>query len=331
MLISAPPLGRCENHSFTIIHNGNKYNVDPMKFAETSMFFATKLLSLDNRQFVLNDLHSERAFQSFIRMCNYEEIQFNFDDLIELQSIFDEWNCPKLKEYVNKVVVDTPHLHSKEEPFVEIPADQTKEEFQLKPVQTEGVNPFGTKPATETAIKLPPTPPAKEKSPKKETKQEAPKQTGPVKLHIKTRTGNLYSIAIARESTVENLKKVIAQRTGIPVKSQILYFNMKMLENQTVIGATGVKDKSRIYLERSDDEPKGDEITVVVQHQTCSDIPYYISASRKIEDLLMFIRFKEARAPPLNIMFDRKMLDPQQTIKEAGIQDYSKVMLVCSN
>ena len=118
MFINAPALKRQEN-SFKIIHNKTEYSVDPIKMAENSKFFAEKLLMSKDNKFEINDMHSETAFDTFIKMCNYQDANFNFEDNIELQSIIDEWKCDKIRTHLSHIIVDNPHFYAKEDPFVE--------------------------------------------------------------------------------------------------------------------------------------------------------------------------------------------------------------------
>lgn len=56
-----------------------------------------------------------------------------------------------------------------------------------------------------------------------------------MQLHIKTLVGKIYTIEVAPDFTIENVKSTISYQTAIPINQQRLMYNGKTLvDNRTI-------------------------------------------------------------------------------------------------
>ena len=299
MEIETEPLTR-ETQTIIIQHNKTQYKVDAQKMSENSLFFRNQINQQKRQCFSINDKHSESAFSAFIKMSTFERTKVKNEDRTELLSIFDEWECPRLKKYFMDLAAENPVLERKE----------TKENV---PQQNSPVKP-APGPVLDT--------------PKLEMKTDLPKEDevskncGKIKVHVKCRTGNMYSIEVGTKDTVLRLKKLIMERTGVETERQILYFHSKEMSDDFTIECLGIKNRNKIYLEKRDILDVGDEITIFVcpAGKKNDQVPYFISPKKKVSDLIQLIKNKEKLdgSCPL-LVLNEKTLKPDETIESQGV------------
>ena len=343
MFVVAEPIERPPS-SFIIEHNGIEYTIDIYKMCETSHLFHKFYMNRKDQnqvKFTFRDMHSSSAFSTFIKLCNYERCIVDYEDQIEVASLLDEWQCPVIQASFSKVFTNKPLYEGKSEPFKEIPFDQKIEQPSKITISSSKSEDFEKETTTdnhsseksvdnlteETSKSTNET--EKQKEEINQIKdQKIPIQT--IKVHIKTKTGSLYSIQIINNQTIDSLQKMILIKTGIPLEQQVLIYNGKILSPENVISSYGIKNKSSIYLERRDPNEKDKEIIITLKHQTTSDVPYLISPSKKVSDLLIMIKNKEKYESDVNVIYNGQQLDKDKTFRDYGIVSNTDLLLLCS-
>ena len=330
MFVVAEPIERPDS-LFTIVHNDVEYPVDSYKMRETSKFFQ-KIISKKNdpdfKKMTIKDMHSESAFGSFIKLCNYERCIIDFEDQVEVASLLDEWQCPEVQASFSTIFSKQPLFEKKSTPFKEIPHDQPIEEKKKITVSNSGWQETAkTSEEKEEFVGQSDKNPQTPENPPKTNEQQTQIKT--IKVHVKSRTGSLYSIQIFNNQTVDALKKMIMIKTGIDVAKQVLIYNGQKLNSEDTLMSYGINSKCSIYLEKTDPNEKK-EIIITLKHQTKNDVFYLISPTKKVNELLLSIKAKERLDCPVNVMLNGKVLEKDKTLQECGITENTDLLLLCS-
>ena len=356
--------------NFLIYHNATPYSVDPTKMLASSQFFC-KIYSESGKQKIsINDTHKESAFETFINICLLKPTNVNAKDRDEILSLFDEWECAELKKsFLNSCAKNlvlegqeehdndqdtNPQQPEEEENKASNEANQQNSSHLISHNENESV----TKDYNESNsnIQLPPqnqqvtnevNDTNNENSETLMLNQEQAKieptdgnetmrnKKKPFKVHIKTRTGSLYVLSLTNDNTIADLKSLIRAKTGIQPERQILFFNSNRIEqydNKTV-ESFGIGKKSKIYVEKTDELDKGDEIVIFaidLKSKTKEKIPFYISISKAVKDLENMIKNKMQNPTILHIYLSendqRKALEQEFTLKSYGISKENNVV-----
>ena len=350
MTFLADPAPHNEN-KFIIYHNGTPYNVDSIKMAESSHFFRENLFKFKKQSFSINDRHSESAFSTFINLCSFKATNISADDKIELLSLFDEWECLDLKKYFLDTYSNSIITGKTEKPNVnETIAKQENVEKQTNEIEkqtndleknqeSQKIHSFDPNPKENTEIDNGKSETQKdtkedikinsEKMKNDEIKSEISKESkkGSFKVHIKTRTGSLYSIILSGENTIGEFKKLIKEKTGIDPERQILFFNTQRIDenDEKTVESFGIKKKSKIYVEKTDETDKGDEIILFVHDFNSPEeqIPFYISLSKTGKDLKLMIQNK-LQLPPISELYELtdgvlKLIKDNSLLRDCGV------------
>lgn len=147
-----------------------------------------------------------------------------------------------------------------------------------------------------------------------------------LKVHIKTRTGNKYSIEVSPENTISEFKKLIKAKTGIDEDRQVLFINNAIPLDEATIKSLQINSKTNIFLEKKND---GYEFPVFIQHADGTETPYMIGPTAKIKDLINMISIKESTPREnLSLIYKARRLDEEHSISDYSIDKNSRIFLV---
>lgn len=71
---------------------------------------------------------------------------------------------------------------------------------------------------------------------------------GGLKLYVKTLSGKTISIETDPEESIENLKKKILEKEGVPIDQQRIIFSGKQLDNLKTLSDYDIEEDSTLYL-----------------------------------------------------------------------------------
>ena len=97
-----------------------------------------------------------------------------------------------------------------------------------------------------------------------------------MRIHVKARSGRMITLAVMQEDTIENVKKEIREKVGIPVECQCLFYNDNELKDYQTLKDHNILRGSTLLLteETLDDMPiyvkmlTGETITLNVKPKT---------------------------------------------------------------
>ncbi len=69
-----------------------------------------------------------------------------------------------------------------------------------------------------------------------------------MQVHVRTLTGKTFTLEVVPQDTIENVKKKILQKEGIPVEYQHVFFADKMLKDVYTLEDYNIKSESLLYL-----------------------------------------------------------------------------------
>jgi TPR repeat protein len=92
--------------SYSIIHNGDEYLVDPVLFLKYSRKFAT-LFNFNEKHIEVNDDYDKKSFDLFVEACQCREVPIQGTDAINLLLLAEHWEATTLVTKVEEIIKTT--------------------------------------------------------------------------------------------------------------------------------------------------------------------------------------------------------------------------------
>ena len=146
-----------------------------------------------------------------------------------------------------------------------------------------------------------------------------------MQIFVKTLSGKTITVEVEKDDTIENLKRKICDKQGVPADQQRLIFSGKQLENGNTIGDYSMQQGSTVHLVL---HLRGG-MQIFVKTLSGRTITVETDANDSIEELKRKIEAKEGiPARDQRIIYAGKSLDEQNTVGDYSIQNGSNLYLV---
>lgn len=92
--------------SYSIIHNGDEYPIDPILFLKYSRRFGT-LFNFAENHVAVNDDYDKHTFELFVKACQCQPFEISGNDCINLLLLAEYWESATLVKKIEKIIKDT--------------------------------------------------------------------------------------------------------------------------------------------------------------------------------------------------------------------------------
>ena len=92
--------------SYSIVHNGDEYIVDPVLFLKYSRKFAT-LFNFNENHIEVNDDYDKRSFDLFVDACQCKEVQIAGPESVNLLLLAEHWEATTLVTKIENIIKTT--------------------------------------------------------------------------------------------------------------------------------------------------------------------------------------------------------------------------------
>lgn len=92
--------------SYSIIHNGDEYPIDPILFLKYSRRFGT-LFNFAENHVAVNDDYDKHTFELFVKACQCQPFEISGNDCINLLLLAEYWESSTLVKKIEKIIKDT--------------------------------------------------------------------------------------------------------------------------------------------------------------------------------------------------------------------------------
>lgn len=89
--------------SYSIIHNGDEYNVDPVLFLKYSRKFA-QLFNFNENHIEINDNYDKPTFDLFIQACQCQQIEIKGAESVYLLLLAEHWEATTLVTKIEEII-----------------------------------------------------------------------------------------------------------------------------------------------------------------------------------------------------------------------------------
>lgn len=234
----------------TLKHNNKKYEVKIHSFANASNYFARRYGKSRSKELIIKDMHSDKAFDAFIKLVSGEKTKITPNIIDEVRSIIREWDCQKLSEDFDQNVYEklqaTKDINVKIGTLIykiSIPKNATMDDIKESIFNRTGIQ-VNNKFFLYCGSDLSKLDLNIIQNNDKIIVADSPVTM--IKIFIIETTGKHHTIFIYPYTTVYELKKIISPLTKIVPSRCKIVSNRRILEDNSTLHSLGVTTDSQL-------------------------------------------------------------------------------------
>ena len=145
-----------------------------------------------------------------------------------------------------------------------------------------------------------------------------------MRIHVKTRSGRMITLEVMLEDTIENVKKKILEKEGIPVECQCIFYNDNELKDYQTLKDHNIRRGSTLLWTQK----RPDDMPVFVKMLTGETITLNVTPKTSIKKVKVEIQRRRGVPPrKQRLEFDVHELKEDRMLWEYNIQKESTLYL----